>query len=350
MFDGSHGDPTQRIIGSTRNFGQFGLITALSFWVASFYSENVCWFPRAGQNLTMVPDVGANAHRRGRCVAIAIAVALLVLVSIAFQLFAPWWQTPRASNWGSIDDALMITMWICGIVFIALNLFMAWAIIRYRHKPGNKAHYEPENARLEKRLTVWTGTGIVAMLAPGLLAWHEFVTVPKEATVVEAIGQQWQWSYRFPGPDGVLGTASTSNVTPDNPFGLNPRDPYARDDILVESGDLHLPVNRPVKLILRSKDVLHDFYVPQFRAKMDLVPGIVTYFWMKPTNTGTFEILCAELCGMGHYMMRSNVVVADQKSFDSWLAGQSNYSQLLARADPANTRLALAQPVSIGDK
>ena len=112
--------------------------------------------------------------------AIAIAIALLVLLSIGFQLFSPWWLTPLASNWGSIDDALMITMWICGIVFIALNLFMAWAIIRYRHRAGNKAHYEPENASLEKKLTFWTGIGIAGMLAPGLIAWHEFVTVPKE--------------------------------------------------------------------------------------------------------------------------------------------------------------------------
>jgi len=281
-------------------------------------------------------------------VAIAIAIALLVLLSIGFQLFSPWWLTPLASNWGSIDDALMITMWLCGIVFIALNLFMAWAIIRYRHRAGNKAHYEPENASLEKKLTFWTGIGIAGMLAPGLIAWHEFVTVPKEASVVEAVGQQWQWSYRMPGPDGVLGTASTRDITADNPFGLNPRDPYARDDILVETGDLHLPVNKPVKLILRSKDVLHDFYVPQFRAKMDLVPGIVTYFWLTPTRTGNFEVLCAELCGVGHHMMRSNVIVADQKGFDGWLAGQSNYAQLLARAETTATKLALSDPLPTG--
>jgi cytochrome c oxidase subunit 2 len=272
----------------------------------------------------------------------------LVLLSVAFQLFSPWWLTERASNWGSIDDALMITMWICGITFIVLNLFMAWAIIRYRHRAGNKAHYEPENASLEKKLTFWTGIGIAGMLAPGLIAWNEFVTVPKEATVVEATGQQWQWGYRFPGKDGVLGTASTRDITPDNPFGLNARDPYARDDILVENGELHLPLNKPVKLVLRSKDVLHDFYVPQFRAKMDLVPGIVTYFWMTPTRTGTFEVLCAELCGIGHHMMRSTVVVSDQKAYDSWLGEQSTYAQLLAQADTGKARLALAEPASIG--
>jgi cytochrome c oxidase subunit 2 len=278
-------------------------------------------------------------------VAVAIAIALLVLLSIAFQLFSPWWLTERASNWGSIDTALDITMWICGIVFIVLNLFMAWTIVRYRHKAGNRAHYEPENASLEKRLTFWTGVGIAGMLAPGLIAWNEFVNVPKEATVVEATGQQWQWGFRFPGNDGVLGTASTRNITAENPFGLSTRDPYAKDDILIDSGDLHLPIGKPVKLVLRSKDVLHDFYVPQFRAKMDLVPGIVTYFWMTPTRTGTFEILCAELCGVGHHMMRGTVVVDNDAAFKSWLGEQSTYAQLMAQAETSRGRLALADSV-----
>jgi cytochrome c oxidase subunit 2 len=286
-------------------------------------------------------------------VAIAIAIALLVLLSIAFQLFSPWWLTELASNWGSIDNALMITMWICGIVFILLNLFMAWAIIRFRHRAGNKAHYEPENALLEKRLTFWTGIGIIGMLAPGLIAWNQFVSVPKDAAVVEVAGQQWQWGFRFPGDDGVLGTASTRDITPENPFGLNPRDPYARDDILVESSELHLPLNQPVKLVLRSKDVLHDFYVPQFRAKMDMVPGIVTYFWMTPTRTGTFEILCAELCGVGHHMMRGTVVVDSKAAFQKWLGEQSTFSQIMAEAESAKPAVALASSVqtsSIGEQ
>jgi cytochrome c oxidase subunit II len=280
--------------------------------------------------------------------AVAIAIAILVLVSVAFQLLSPWWQTPIASNWGSIDNALNITMWICGFAFVALNLFMAWAIIRFRHRAGNSAHYEPENAALEKRLTFWTGIGIAGMLAPGLIAWHQYVTVPKEAMVVEATGQQWQWGFRFPGADGVLGTASTRDITPENPFGLNPKDPYGRDDILVDSTELRLPVGKPIKLVLRSKDVLHDFYVPQFRAKMDLVPGIVTYFWMTPSRKGTFEILCAELCGIGHHMMRGTVIVEDPKSFQSWLGGQQSFGQTMAAADDmTKTRLALTSPIPL---
>ena len=273
---------------------------------------------------------------------VAIGIALLVLGSILFHVLSPWWMTPIASNWGSIDNALIVTLYICAIAFIALNLFMAWAIWRYRHRPGNRAHYEPENARLEKRLTLWTGIGIAGMLAPGLAAWNEYVTVPDNAAIVEAVGQQWQWSFRYPGPDGVLGTAAIVHVTADNKFGINPRDPYGRDDILIETNELHLPLGRPVKMVLRSKDVLHDFYVPQFRAKMDLVPGIITYFWMTPTVAGSFDILCAELCGVSHYQMRGTVVVEPQADYDRWLSEQMTFGQTLALAEEPPVRLAAA--------
>ena len=163
--------------------------------------------------------------------AIAIVIVALVLLSIAFQIFTPWWQTPLASNWHSIDTALNVTMWVCGIVFVVLNLFLAFAIYRYRHRQGHRAHYDPESVALERRLTVWTAIGIAALLAPGLIAWNQFVTVPKNAQVFEVVGQQWQWSFRFPGKDGVLGTVNARQISADNPFGLNPEDPFGRDDI-----------------------------------------------------------------------------------------------------------------------
>jgi len=272
---------------------------------------------------------------------IALAIALLVLGSVLFHVLSPWWQTPLASNWGSIDTALHVTLWICAIAFVGLNLFLAYALWKYRHRPGRRAHYDPENATLERRLTLWTGIGIAGMLAPGLLAWNQYVTVPAEASVIEATGQQWQWGFRYPGADNVLGTAAVEHISADNPFGMNPKDPYGRDDVLVETSELHLPLNKPVKVVLRSKDVLHDFYVPHFRAKMDLVPGIATYFWMTPTAAGTYEILCAELCGVGHHQMRGSVVVEDQAAYETWLGEQMTFGQLLA-ANAQKTQLARA--------
>lgn len=265
---------------------------------------------------------------------VALAIALLVLGSVAFHIASPWWQTPIASNWGSIDSALNITLWICAFAFVSLNLFLAYSLMRYRHRPGHRAHYQPENTVLERRLTIWTAIGIVGMLAPGLAAWGKYVTVPKDAAIVEAIGQQWQWAFRYPGSDGVLGAAAVKHITADNPAGLDPLDPFGRDDILIENSEMHLPIGKPLKIILRSKDVLHDFYVPEFRAKMDLVPGMVTYFWMTPTRKGSFEILCAELCGVGHHAMRGAVVVESQKEYDAWLSRQMSFGQQMAQANP----------------
>ena len=120
-----------------------------------------------------------------------------------------------------------------------------------------------------------------------------------------------------------------------NPLGLNPNDPTARDDVVIEGDDLHLPLGKPVKVLLRSIDVLHSFYVPEFRTKMDLVPGMVSYVWFIPTRTGTFEILCAELCGNGHFNMRSKVVVQEESEYQAWLQKQKTFAQLSARAKQA---------------
>ena len=277
---------------------------------------------------------------------VAIAIALLVLGSVAFHLLSPWWLTPIASNWGAIDQALNVTLWICAAAFVLLNLFLAHSLWRYRHRAGHRAHYEPENTGLEKRLTFWTAIGIIGMLAPGLVAWAKYVNVPQDAAIVEAVGQQWQWTFRLPGPDGILGAAGVKHMTPENTLGLDPLDPFGRDDVLVETNELHLPRGRPVKVVLRSKDVLHDFYVPEFRAKMDLVPGLVTYFWMTPTRKGKFDILCAELCGVGHHEMRGTVVVDSPRDFETWLAEQSSFGQLLADAAPA-ARIAIFDTANV---
>jgi cytochrome c oxidase subunit II len=118
-------------------------------------------------------------------------------------------------------------------------------------------------------------------------------------------------------------------------LGLNPNDPTARDDVVIEGDDLHLPLGKPVKVLLRSIDVVHSFYVPEFRTKMDLVPGMVSYVWFTPTRTGTFEILCTELCGSGHFNMRGKVVVQEESEYQAWLQKQKTFAQLSAGARQA---------------
>lgn len=265
--------------------------------------------------------------------AVALILVLIAVGSVAFHLLSPWWWTPIASNWGYIDSTIIITFWITGAVFVAIVLFTAYCVYRFRHKPGQQAHYEPESKRLELWLTVITGVGVAAMLTPGLFVWKQFITVPEDATDIEILGQQWQWSFRLPGPDGKLGISDTRLISPDNPLGVSREDPNGRDDVIIEGGELHLPVGKPVKALLRSVDVIHDFYVPEMRAKMDLVPGQVSYIWFTPTRTGSFEILCAELCGVGHPQMRGTVIIQEQKDYQAWLELQA--ARNFARLAPA---------------
>ena len=278
--------------------------------------------------------------------AIAIALVALVLGTVAFHFLNPWWFTPIASNWGLMDDTVNLTFWVTGAVFVAVNLFMVYAIVRYRHRKGQqrRAEYEPEYKKLEWWLIGLTTIGVVAMLAPGLAVWAKFVTVPDDATVVEALGQQWSWNFRLPGDDGVLGAIDASLIGPDNPYGMDPNDPRGRDDVLVASPELHLPLDKPVKVLLRSKDVLHNFTVPQFRVKMDMVPGMITYIWLTPTKAGAYEILCEELCGLGHFAMRGRVVVDEAGAYRSWLADQPTYAAIAAHpaADVAAGKAAFA--------
>jgi cytochrome c oxidase subunit 2 len=264
--------------------------------------------------------------------AIVLVLVLVVVGSVLFHLLSPWWWTPIASNWSYIDDTIIITFWITGAVFSAVVLFMAYCVLRFRHREGNRAAYEPENRKLESWLTVVTAIGVTAMLVPGLFVWSHFVTVPADATEVEVVGQQWQWNFRLPGKDGRLGRADTRIVSVENPLGLVPDDPAGQDDVVVEAADLHLPIDKPVRVLLRSIDVLHDFFVPEFRAKMDMIPGSVTYFWFTPTRTGTFEILCAELCGQGHAFMRGVVMVDTEQDYLAWLGEQQTFAQLSAPA------------------
>jgi cytochrome c oxidase subunit 2 len=268
-------------------------------------------------------------------VALALVLVLVVIGSVSFHLLSPWWLTPIASNWGYIDGTIILTFWITGAVFVAIISFMAYCVFRFRHREGRRAAYEPENKILEWWLAIVTGVGVAALLAPGLFVWYEFVTIPKEATEIEIVGQQWQWSFRLPGKDGHLGTSDTKYVSADNPLGLNPDDPDGQDDVVIVADDLHLPVGKPVKVLLRSLDVVHDFYVPEFRAKMDLMPGMVTHFWFTPTKTGTFEALCAAFCGVGHPQMRGKVVVEEENDYRSWLQRQHTFAQLSSHAKSA---------------
>ena len=259
-------------------------------------------------------------------------IFLAVIVgSILFHVFTPWWWTDIASNWGAMDDTIVLTFWIGGGVFIAVCLFMVYCLFKFSYKEGRKVEYKPEDNKLEIILTVATTLGVAALLAPGLIVWNQFINTPSNAINIEVMAWQWNWQYRLPGEDEKLGTSNTLNINDENPFGINLDDPNGKDDILIQSSELHLKTNRPVKILLKSVDVLHNFYVPQFRAKMDAVPGTITYYWFEPNKVGEYEVLCAEYCGVGHYGMRGRVFVKSEQDYENWLQEQETFSDLSNR-------------------
>lgn len=311
-------------------FGLAGLFVASRAADATFlWIGLACTFASAVTILMLIraafDEAEGMAVPPGR--AVPYALLAVAIFSVLFHLLSPWWWAPIASNWHYIDSAINLTFWITGLVFVAVMIFLAYCLLRFRHREGHRAEYEPESTRLELVLAVVTAVGVAAMLAPGLMVWNQFITSPAGTVEVEAVGQQWSWNFRLAGQDGRLGATDIRSVQPvGNPLGISPEDPHGQDDIVVEAADLHLPAGKPVKLLLRSTDVLHSFYVPEFRTKMDLVPGMVTQLWFTPTRTGRFQILCAELCGVGHAIMRGWVVIDDERDYQVWLGAQQTFA------------------------
>ncbi len=264
--------------------------------------------------------------------AFVIITTIIVIGTVLFNLVTPWWFTPLASNWGSLDQTIIITLWVTGVAFVLISAFILYCVVKYRYREDRKAKYEPENPKMEFWLTVVTTIGVVIMLAPGLIAWKDYIDLPEDAVEVEAVGQQWTWSYRFPGEDGVYGNTNGRLISSKNTFGIDPGDAYGQDDVLVLGNKVHLPINEPIVFQLRSKDVLHDFYIPQFRAKMDLVPGQQTNLWFIPTELGTFEVACAEFCGTGHWAMRGEITVDEVADFEAWLSQHPTFVESMNRS------------------
>ena len=151
---------------------------------------------------------------------------LVILGSVLFHIFTPWYWTDIASNWGGMDDTITLTFWVGGGVFVAVCLFMIYCVFKFSYKENRKAEYKPEDKKLEKILTWATTLGVIALLAPGLIIWNQYVTVPKNALEVDVMAWQWGWQYRLPGKDGKLGTTQVININDENPFGINLDDPY----------------------------------------------------------------------------------------------------------------------------
>lgn len=253
-----------------------------------------------------------------------LAFLIWIITLVTVILFASGkWTFPLAasSHAHAIDQQYWVTLVVCGIIFFLAQMALGWVVFRYRDSAGSKAHYSHGNNRMEMLWTVATAVLFFALNIMGQRVWADlrFQGAAPEALQIEVYGQQFVWNIRYPGPDGKFGRTDAAKMSDSsgNPLGLDEADPTGKDDVVVPT--MAVPVNRPVQLTLRAKDVTHSFSVRELRIKQDAVPGMAIPIHFTPTQIGKFEVACAELCGLGHYKMRSLVEVLSEEDYQKWL-------------------------------
>jgi cytochrome c oxidase subunit 2 len=257
--------------------------------------------------------------------AIGLALFFCAMASITVAIFLGkvWWLPELVSVHGAaIDNQLILTLAIAGIAFFFAQIGLGYAIWKFRARGTQRAENWHENPRMEVFWTTVTAVVFIALAVQGDRIWAQYILtpVPANALTVEVTAQQFTWNIRYPGPDGVFGRTDVHLIkdADANFLGLDPKDPASRDDIVLQN-IIAVPVNRPIRILLRSKDVTHSFFVPVLRVKQDAVPGLAIQVQFTATKTGEYEIPCAELCGMQHYKMRGRLLVMQPADFENWL-------------------------------
>jgi len=215
-----------------------------------------------------------------------------------------WWFPSNASSvGGQVDSLFYVILYITGAVFVLVEAALLIFLVRYRRREGRKAEYIEGSTKAE---IIWTAIPAVILVSLALFSqplWSKIKDAdrfPPNAARIGVEAKQFEWHFTYPGPDGKLGT----------------------DDDFMNIDSLHLVLNRDYVIELTSRDVVHDFFIPAFRIKQDAVPGMKILVWIRPTVAGTYELACAELCGLGHYRMRAVVYVETQQDFDAWLKSE----------------------------
>ncbi|MBN8673151.1 MAG: cytochrome c oxidase subunit II [Chitinophagales bacterium] len=242
---------------------------------------------------------------------------------------------PASDHGVLVDRMLYITLALTFIVFVITQVALFWFSYKYQESDNRKAYYYPHNNKLEVIWTVIPAITLTVLVGFGIFYWFKITgEAPKDAMQVEIVGSQFKWEYRYPGADKVLGKKYFKEISDarNNPLGQLWDDPANHDDIYVSGEPMHLVVNKPVKLVIGAKDVIHDVGLAHFRMKMDAVPGTPTTMWFTPTKTTAdmkketknpdfvYEISCDQMCGKGHWSMRGEIIVETQEEFDAWLA------------------------------
>jgi cytochrome c oxidase subunit 2 len=236
----------------------------------------------------------------------SILFILSALFTTGVCLYAPldndWWLPQNVSRLGrEVDSLFMIVFWITGIVFVGTQIVLGWVTWKYTDGPGRKADYFHGSQRLEVIWTIIPSAVLVFIALYQMGTWADIkfrASAPKVKPTAEITARQFQWLMRYAGPDGKMNTI----------------------DDLHTINDLHFVKDQPTLINLKTSDVLHSFFLPQFRIKQDAVPGLEIPVWFDADEAGHYELVCAELCGWGHYKMRGRVTVHETESeFHEWM-------------------------------
>lgn len=309
-----------------------------------------------------------NRTQAGYSMIFMVVFLVASAVSAVYYKDSMLWYGPNESasvHGGSIDYIFNVTLFFTGIVFFITQILLFYFAYKYRARRGSKAEYISHNNRLE---VIWTAIPAVVMtflVVGGLDAWNDVMADVQEGEdyiEIEATGYQFAWHLRYPGPDGKLGTRDYKMISATNPLGQVWSDEKNFDDF--HPSEIVLPVGKKVRVRITSRDVLHNFYLPHFRVKMDAVPGMPTYFVFTPKTTTeeyraklsvldeegqpqypewhmpfdpedpegpakfeefNYELACAELCGKGHYSMRRTVRIVSEAEYKNWLSEQQSF-------------------------
>jgi cytochrome c oxidase subunit 2 len=249
---------------------------------------------------------------------------LLALVTIGYGL-RQWFPALASEHGAGIDLMMNYLLTSTGLLFLTGHLVLGYVVWRFTR--ASKVTLRLASPKMERRwslvfavlMTVVAEGGVLVL---GLPVWNRLhATPPADAVTIEVTAEQFAWNFRYAGADGQFGRSAPRLFSENNPVGIDKSDPAAKDDLLL-LGTMYLPVNRPAHIQLRSKDVLHSFFLPNFRVKQDAVPGMTIDFWFVPTKVGTYELACAELCGFAHYNMRGVIYVVSEEEFRQWLKSE----------------------------
>ena len=258
--------------------------------------------------------------------------SLLTNITFGFSATAaaiPWLPEQSSTYAPGIDGLFYLILGISLFFIVLVHVLIVVFVWRYRARPGRRAFYTRGNRRLE---ALWFSIPAVILVVLVLLSqstWARIKTAavwPAEALTVEVLAEQYAWNFRYAGADGKFGALDPTLVDAYNPWGRVEDDPAGKDDVLTINM-MAVPVNEPVRVLLRSKDVIHSFFLPDFRYKHDAVPGMTMEFHLEATRPGDFPLACAEFCGLGHYRMKGTLHVMPRAEFDTWLAEQAEEMQ-----------------------